>query len=62
MKKLIILCFCTIFSLFITSTALADVAVGPMYAVMFGVPALIIAVVVIAVALLVRAIKRKNDK
>ena len=62
MKKIITLCFCAIFSLFITSTALADVAVGPMYAVMFGIPTLVIAVVIIAIALLVRAIRRKNNK
>lgn len=62
MKKIMTLTLAFAFTLLFGTTALADVAVGPMYAVIFGVPILVIAVVIIAVALLVRAIKRKNDK
>lgn len=62
MKKVMTLSLILMFALGLGTTALADVAVGPMYAVVFGLPILVIAVVVIAVALLVRAIKRKNGK
>ena len=62
MKKIMTPALTLMFALVLGTTALADVAVGPMYAVMFGLPMLVIAIVVIAVALLVRAIKRRKDK
>lgn len=43
------------------SAAFADVAAGPMYAVIFGIPALIIAVIVIVLVLIIRHILKKKD-
>ena len=40
------------------SYAFADVAVGPMYAVMFGVPVLAIAIIVIVAALIVHTLRK----
>ena len=40
------------------SYAFADVAVGPMYAVMFGLPVFAIAIVVIVVALIVHTLRK----
>ena len=62
MKKTITLTLALMFALALSTTALADVAMGPMYAVIFGLPILVIAIVIIAIALLLRAIRRRKDK
>lgn len=62
MKKMMTLSLAFLFAFLLGTTAFADVAVEPMYTIIFGVPVLIIAVVVIAVALLVRAIKHRKGK
>lgn len=52
--------FCIAVSLILCSYAFADVAVGPMYAVFLGIPALIVAVLIILIAVIVHVIKRNK--
>jgi Zn-dependent protease len=49
-----------LFSAALMGCALADVATGPLYAVVIGVPLAVIAVAVIVIVLIVKAVKRKN--
>ena len=52
--------FCIAVSLILCSYAFADVAAGPMYAVFLGIPALIVAVLIILIAVIVHVIKRNK--
>ena len=61
MKKLLFTSLLALlFSVCLMGLALADVAVGPMYAVVVGVPLAVIAVAVIAIVLIIRAVRRKR--
>ena len=55
---LLALCFMTAFS----TAAYADVAVGPTYTLLVGVPVLLIAVAVILVAVLIRILRKGRGK
>lgn len=45
-----------------TGTVFADAAIGPAFAVVFGVGILVIALIIIAVVLLIKAIRRRRGK
>lgn len=61
MKKLLYTLLLTVtFSVCLMGFALADVATGPMYAVVIGIPLAVIAVAVIAIVLIVKAVRKKR--
>lgn len=62
MNKLKAVALFIVFSLLLSIPALADVAVVPMYAVIIGVPVFALGVIIIALALLIRAIKRRKNR
>lgn len=61
MKKLLnTLALTLLFALSLMGAALADVAPGPIYAIVYGIPLAIVAVAVIVIVLIVKGVRKKK--
>lgn len=61
-KTFRILLFALCFAVALSGYALADVAAGPMYAALIGIPLLIIAVAVIVIVIVVKVVQRNKSE